>query len=162
MLVADPNERLGHNGATEIMDHQYFEGIDWDKVAQKKLSMFKPQIPIIKKKKNQKQLNMKEFIDEEYACFINSSKNHLISEFDSIRERISLLRFDELYHKNSTVTDQIRQIYNLTSRKRVEQFDFMIQFWTELFKKKSDQCILDLIDRLAVYLILTLKINQPN
>lgn len=32
LMTLDPNERLGANGADEVKNHPFFEGIDWDKV----------------------------------------------------------------------------------------------------------------------------------
>ncbi|CDF91876.1 ZYBA0S15-00584g1_1 [Zygosaccharomyces bailii CLIB 213] len=32
LLVLDPTERLGYNGAREIKDHPYFRDVDWDRV----------------------------------------------------------------------------------------------------------------------------------
>lgn len=45
LLTKDPIHRLGRRGATEIKMHKFFEGIDWDLVAQKKVKPpIKPKI----------------------------------------------------------------------------------------------------------------------
>jgi protein-serine/threonine kinase len=43
LFAKNPNERLGNNGAQEVKNHRFFEGINWDDVLHKKyspLSMF--------------------------------------------------------------------------------------------------------------------------
>ena len=35
MTLHDPTKRLGFNGAKEIFNHPFFEGIDWDKLRRK-------------------------------------------------------------------------------------------------------------------------------
>lgn len=35
LLIRDPSERLGANGAEEILEHPFFKGIDWKKVYRK-------------------------------------------------------------------------------------------------------------------------------
>lgn len=46
LLVRVPEERLGyHNGAEEIMDHGFFESIDWDALYRKEVTPpFRPTI----------------------------------------------------------------------------------------------------------------------
>ena len=43
LLDWDPKNRLGVNGAEEIMTHKWFEGFDFDKLLKKKISA--PYIP---------------------------------------------------------------------------------------------------------------------
>lgn len=58
MLQKDPKERLGANGVCEIMDHPFFEDIDWLKLERKQV---KPSyVPKIKKKDDIK------YIDENW------------------------------------------------------------------------------------------------
>jgi serine/threonine-protein kinase RIM15 len=46
LLVLDPKERLGTNGADEIKRHPFFKGINWDKLRTQ-------QAPIIPEHKNE-------------------------------------------------------------------------------------------------------------
>ncbi len=43
LLIKQPSKRLGANGANEVKAHQFFEGVNWDDLAQKKVpAPFKP------------------------------------------------------------------------------------------------------------------------
>ena len=45
LLTRDPAQRLGVNGAEEIKRHPFFEKIDWQRLAQKKIQPpFKPSV----------------------------------------------------------------------------------------------------------------------
>lgn len=45
LLMKKPKERLGYNGVQEIKDHEFFETIDWAKLASKNVRPpFKPRV----------------------------------------------------------------------------------------------------------------------
>jgi len=46
LLVLDPEKRLGANGASEIKQHPFFKGINWD-------TLRKQQAPIVPEKKGE-------------------------------------------------------------------------------------------------------------
>lgn len=66
MLTKDPTKRLGANGVYEIKDHEFFKGIDWDRLERKALKP--PFMPRLKSVLDFKHIS-NEFLDEEINSF---------------------------------------------------------------------------------------------
>ncbi|KAI6222338.1 3-phosphoinositide-dependent protein kinase 1 [Aphelenchoides fujianensis] len=45
LLVTEPTERLGSQGAEEIKNHEFFEGVDWENIFTRTPPVLKPYIP---------------------------------------------------------------------------------------------------------------------
>ena len=46
LLVSDPQQRLGHQSIEEIMEHQFFEGVNWSSLRETKVPYNPPKRPI--------------------------------------------------------------------------------------------------------------------
>ena len=38
LIVLDPKQRLGHNGADEVKNHPFFANLNWDKMKRKHIT----------------------------------------------------------------------------------------------------------------------------
>ena len=57
LLEKNPEKRLGKSGAAEVKEHKWLEGIDWEAVRNKQLSLPKPAI-------DWKDLRSREFVEQ--------------------------------------------------------------------------------------------------
>ena len=64
LLAKDPKRRLGANGASEVKEHKFFNGVNWDLVLKKELTP--PFVPSVKGK-------------EDTSYFINVTKSLFLS-----------------------------------------------------------------------------------
>jgi len=62
LLDKDPGTRLGANGVEEIMNHDYFKGINWE--ALKKRELVPPYNPKLKSETDVKHIDQK-FLDQD-------------------------------------------------------------------------------------------------
>lgn len=61
LLVREPTKRLGYGGGTDVMKHQFFDGINWDQLYKRKIQ------PPYKPCENQDTINESSNFEEEFT-----------------------------------------------------------------------------------------------
>ncbi|KAJ3434809.1 serine/threonine-protein kinase pkga-related [Anaeramoeba flamelloides] len=104
LLVTDPNKRLGTRGSSEIKNHPWFKGIDWDNLYQSKPA-FVPKVvnnhdlKYFKKSRYHKE----NYVDKEILEEMKNAKfdESLISSQESnVFDKFSSINWNELYNLN--------------------------------------------------------------
>lgn len=91
LLTKDPSKRLGANGVEEIMEHEYFKGINWDDLCERKIKP--PYNPKVKTSDDTKHINSK-YLDEDIVSYTmddndlkqGNMRNQMFEDFTYAKE----------------------------------------------------------------------------
>lgn len=94
LLCKDPTKRLGANGVQEIMDHEFFKGVDWIMVENRQVKC--PYVPKVKTQDDVKYID-EDFLQEEIESpdvkFLskNEKKGKYITDFSFCKDKLLTL-----------------------------------------------------------------------
>jgi serine/threonine protein kinase len=92
MLTKDPTQRLGANGIDEIKNHEFFKGIDWDRLERKAIKP--PYVPRLKSDLDFKHIS-DDFLEEEIQSYslddtdiLNNMRGEHFEDFTYTKEEL--------------------------------------------------------------------------
>lgn len=100
LLEKDPEKRLGANGIEEIMNHEYFAGLDWEELKLRKLTP--PYNPRVKDQTDVKHIDPK-YLDQDIVSYT-------MDDNDLKKGNMNNEMFEDFtYAKNDTIRQSGRQ-----------------------------------------------------
>jgi len=98
ILCINPNERLGFNGISEIMNHEFFQNLNWDLIAQRQLEP-----PYIPKNKSISGINVSFLEEDLFQSFEDDQEGVFRNRAETVKN-LYVKKFAESDHAASDST----------------------------------------------------------